>query len=60
MQKLSPEAEKLSNLKMWLQEQIERYTAQAKRFNINGTAIPFESLLAMLKEALARLTEDEK
>jgi hypothetical protein len=57
---LSKSEIKLENLKMWLQEQIERYENLAKRFKINGSDAPYRVVQATYSEVLARLTEDEK
>jgi hypothetical protein len=57
---LSKEAEKLENLKMWLQEQIERYGALIQRNAGTFSEIAHKSRKDAYETVLARLTEDEK
>jgi hypothetical protein len=60
MQKLTPEAVKLGNLKMWLQEQIERYGALAARNRGSFQETSFASQKIAFETVLTRLAEDEK
>jgi ABC-type molybdate transport system ATPase subunit len=58
--KPTPDAVKMENMKMWLEEQIERYENLAKRFRINGSDVTLKLTQAAYESVLARLTEDEK
>ena len=58
---LSKSEIQVENLKMWLTEQIERYEARSLLFKDSPTIGNMYTLaIAVSKDALARLTEDEK
>jgi hypothetical protein len=57
---LSKSEIKLENMKMWLQEQIQRYGALAIQNGGTPGRLFLDGKKDAYKEVLARLTEDEK